>query len=69
MVARVLSEIAGLLSAPRRFLWVPPMASSRLSRLVVRVIAKREPRILLVAVQKALLTMTFDDVRSRSEIG
>ncbi|MFY9782319.1 MAG: NAD-dependent epimerase/dehydratase family protein [Acidimicrobiales bacterium] len=66
---RILADVTGLPPAERRFPSVFPMVAGRASQFIEGTLLHREPRVPLEAAQMASTTMTFDDARSRSELG
>ena len=66
---RTLSNVTGLPAADRRFPSIFPQVAGYLSSFIEGDLLGREPRVSLEAAQMASTTMTFDDARSRSEIG
>jgi dihydroflavonol-4-reductase len=66
---RALSDVTGLPRSERRFPSIFPKIAGYVSSFVEGDVLGREPRVSLEAAQMAATTMTFDDARSRREIG
>ena len=66
---RTLADVTGLPPAERRFPSIFPMIAGHVSSFIEGDLLGREPRVSLEAAQMASTTMTFDDSRSRAEIG
>lgn len=66
---RTLADVTGLPRAERRFPSIFPMIAGHVSSFIEGDLLGREPRVSLEAAQMASTTMTFDDSRSRAEIG
>jgi dihydroflavonol-4-reductase len=66
---RTLSDVTGLPPSERRFPSILPKIAGYVSSFVEGDVLGREPRVSLEAAQMASTTMTFDDMRARSEIG
>ena len=68
-VLQHLSAVTGLPSSDRSFPSGLSVLAGRISELVEGTVLRREPRVPLEAAHMATTTMTFDDSRSRDELG